>query len=103
MSDSKNETRNIFTQYGCLDTEDIKKHANTWIAIDGRKAQNNLLLYRAIIESISARLRQKLTNEDVAFTINGIVIATLFFKLIMNKTIIDTRATSAALQRSAVT
>ena len=99
MKDSKNETRNVFTQYGCLNTEDIKKHANTWTAIDGRKAQNNLLLYRAIIESISARLRQKLTSEDVAFTINGIVIATLFFKLIMNKTIIDTRATSAAFRR----
>ena len=57
------------------------------------------MLVKLITESISPKVRQKIANNEAAFTVRGVRIGTLMFKLIMNKTIIDTRATAAAFRR----
>ena len=50
------------------------------------------------IESITTKVCQKISNEEHIISINSVRVGDLIFKLIMNKTIINTRATSAAFR-----
>ena len=79
--------------------DDIRAHAATWVNVDGRESQNNQMLLKLTTESITSRVRQKIGNNESAYTVSGIRVGTMIFKLIMNKTIIDTRATAAAFRR----
>ena len=99
IPDSKGTDRDIFLKYGCVTIADITTHAGTWVKNDGRASQNNQMLVKLITESISPKVRKRIGNNEDAFTVEGVRIGTLMFKLIMNKTIIDTRATAAAFRR----
>ena len=99
IPDSSGTNRDVFLKYGCVTIDDIRTHALTWVQVNGRESQNNQMLVKLITESISPKVRQKIGNNEAAFTVDGIRIGTLMFKLIMNKTIIDTRATAAAFRR----
>ena len=57
------------------------------------------MLSKLIIASISTKVCQRISNKDSAISIGGTQVGTLIYKLIMNKTIIDTQATSAAFRR----
>ena len=99
IPDDKGDTYNLITKYGCLTTKDIKKNTQVWIGKNNRQSQNNQMFVKLIIESITTKVRQKISNEEQTISINGVRVGALIFKLIMNKTIIDTRATSAAFRR----
>ena len=91
---------NVVTHYECVSTEQIRSHATSWINKEYRQSQNNQMMVKVILDSISKTVRQKITNQEGFITVGTSLIRSgnLILKFIMNKTINDTRATSAALR-----
>ena len=56
------------------------------------------MMVKVILDSISKNVRQKITNQEVVISVGNPLVrsGSLILNLIMNKTIIDTRAISAA-------
>jgi len=55
---------NIVTHYGCVTTDQIRAHATGWINNQGRQSQNNQMIVKVILDSISKNVRQKITNQE---------------------------------------
>ena len=101
IADGNGTMRNVITHYGCLSLDQIKISIAAWVGINNRASQNNKMLVKVILDSVSKQVRQKITNQEniISAGTPPTRCAALIFKLIMNKTIIDTRATSAAFRR----
>ena len=91
---------NVITHYGCVYTEQIRAHATNWINRDCRQSQNNQMMVNLILDSICKIVRQNITNQEGAISVGTPPVRSinLILKLIINKTIIDTRATPLAFR-----
>ena len=58
------------------------------------------MMVKVVLESISKTVRQNITNQEEVITVDTIPVLSVNFilKRIINKTIIDTRATSVAFR-----
>ena len=91
---------NVVTHYGCVSTDQIRAHATSLINRERRQSQNNKMIVKVILDSINKTVRQKITNQEGVLSVGNPLVrsSNLILKLIMNKTIIGTRATSAAFR-----
>ena len=94
-----NEQINLFTGYGRLTTEQITIDS-TYIGNQDRQAQNNAQLYHCIKNSLTAEAERKILAERDLYHINGQPSGPLLFKLLMQKAIIDTWATSSLMREN---
>ena len=78
MSDVDGVTQDVINKYGYLTTYLIRTQAAAWIDQDVRAAQNNKILTKLLVVSISTKVRQKIFNEEAAISISGIRAGTLF-------------------------
>ena len=92
--------RNIITEYGLLTVNDITTYVTPWIGNDTRQAQNNFQMYTCIMASLTKDGRTKILAEQSKYHIGQRPCATLLFKLLMQKAVIDTRATSSLLREN---
>ena len=86
---------NVVTHYRCVSTDQIRTHARSWINIEGKQFQNNQMMIKVVLDSISKNVRQNITNQEAVISAGNPLVnsGNLILKLIMNKTIIDTKAT----------
>ena len=89
---------NVVTHYVCMSTDQIRTHARRWINRGGKKSQKNQMMVKVILDSISKNVRHKITNKKTVISVGNSLVRSgnIILKIIMSKTIIDTRATSAA-------
>ena len=89
---------NVVNHYGCVSNERIIAHTTSWINRECRQYQNDQMMVKTILDHISKKVRPKITNQEEVILVGTplVRLGSLILKLIMNKTIIDTRATSAA-------
>ena len=90
---------NIFTGYGQVTTQDIRAHS-TYLGNQDRRAQNDAQLYHCIKNSLTPEAERKILAERDQYHINGIPSGLLLFKLLMQKAIIDTWATSSLMREN---
>ena len=97
-------TRNVITEYGQLSVERIRAYCTTYIHQNTRQAQNNIQMYHCISSSLTKEGRIKILAEQDKYHIgegdNRKPCGPLLFKLLMQKAIIDTRATASLLREN---
>ena len=94
IPDARGDNRNVITEYGCVTDTLITTAATAYINTQTRQAQNNAMMVECLQASITEGCFYKVSNEENKYTINQTKSAALFFKLLMAKAIIDTRATT---------
>jgi len=100
VKDNNNDPRNIITEYGCLTTRTLEADADSWVDQETRKAQNNHMMVECMMASITEACFYKISNEDAKYKQKGVKVASLLFKLLMAKAIVDTRATTYQLRHN---
>ena len=107
VPDAQGNNRNLLTEYGRLTLEDIRTFVSTYsVAAAGQPApqnrcrQNDYQLYVFLSDSLSKEGQLKLLAETDSYSINGNPSGSLFYKLLMQKAIVDTRATASHLREN---
>jgi len=95
----KNEDKDLITEYGCLSEEEIKTSL-TYINTESRQAQNNQMMVECLLASLTEACFYKISNEESKYMMNKVPSAALLYKLLMQKAIIDTRATTYKFRTS---
>ena len=96
IPDSNGTNHDLITNYGELTVTDVRNHAITYMGNQVRAAQNSQQMYECIMNSLTEAGKNKILNESSEYTVANEFSGTLLFKLLMKKTVIDTRATSSA-------
>ena len=60
---------NVVTYYGCVSMDQIRTHARSWINREVRQSQNNQMMVKIILDSISKTVRQKITNQEAVISV----------------------------------
>jgi hypothetical protein len=69
-------------------------HVQMYIEGNSRRTQNSAPMLSCIKESLSDAAKQKILSESAKWTVNGKESGVLLFKIIMQKAVVDTRATA---------
>ena len=104
IADSNLEDKNILTEYGCLTEKEIKASL-TFLGTSTRQAQNNQMMVECLLASLTEGCFLKISNEESKYTVvlsTGVKVksAALLYKLLMQKAIVDTRATTYQFRSS---
>jgi hypothetical protein len=96
--------RNIITEYSRLTVAEITAAVEGWITNESRRAQNNMQMFTCIMASLTKEGRIKILAEQDKYHVgqgaNRHACAALLFKLLMQKAVIDTRATASLLREN---
>ena len=89
-----NVAQNVIHAYSQLSNEDI----TAWAVADvigqqNRKAQNNANMYQCLYNSLSPTMVNKMLLENDKYTVQGTIVAALYYKCIMGHSNVDTLAT----------
>jgi len=91
-------TRDFLSNYGALSYDDIKANVASYIASQSRKAQESFQLYHALMNSLSAAGRAKVSVWEDDYTVQGIKSGVLLLKKIIQISMIDTNATASHIR-----
>jgi hypothetical protein len=91
--------RNILKDYGILTIENVQAHSNTYLALQGRSAQNNMQLYNCLVHSLTETGQNKIMHETDKFTdANGRICGVCYLKVIIDSARVETNATTAHIR-----
>lgn len=104
IPDGNGNQYNIINEYGRLSFEEIRNHVSTYAATESRQAQNNNQMYHCIMNSLTKDGQAKILAEQSKYHTgegnNRRPSGPLLFKLLMQKAVIDTRATASLLREN---
>jgi hypothetical protein len=100
VPDSDGEERDVLDSYGLVTIEDCQAHAEQYINEETRQAQNSMMLYQYIINSLSDQAKIIVYANPDLYTIDGQPSGICLLKVIIGKSTIDTIATIDLLQNS---
>jgi hypothetical protein len=92
--------RNLVINYGQLTFEHIIAHVNTYINIEGRTAQNSILMYKYLLDSLTDDAKLIMVTLSDQFHIADRPIGSLFLKLVVGRASIDNRVKILLLRES---
>ena len=88
------------TEYGCL-TEDESLMALTYLNTESRQAQNNQMMVECLLASLTKTCFYKIIkNEESKYMVKKVPSTAPLYKILMQKAIIDTRATTYKFRTS---
>ena len=85
--------RDMLTHYGQITLQQIVAHANTYAAGQTRTAQNSVMLYHCLANSITQEVKAKTMLYSNEYFIGDHPSGVAFLKVIIREAQIDTRAT----------
>ena len=88
-------TRELLTDYGRINMDDISNHATTYTGTQTREAQNSEMLYHFLMNLVTTEFTTKLALYQEDYMINGVPIRECLFKKIIQLTYVDTMATAS--------
>jgi hypothetical protein len=98
IPDSGGTSRKLIKQYGQLSRQNVQKHVAGYLdQSNSRRSQNAQHMYYCIMASLTESGKNKIISEAEQYTVNNEFSGPDLFKLLMNKTEIETRATSSTL------
>jgi len=98
IPDSSGNSRHLIKQYGQLSKQNVQEHVASYLGQNNsRRSQNAQQMYYCIMASLTESGKNKIISEAEQYTVNNEFSGPDLFKLLMNKAIIDTRATSTTL------
>jgi hypothetical protein len=98
VPDALGNTRSLLEQYGNVDMEDCQIHANDYMMMRQRDAQNSMMLYQFLSNSISDEVKSELTVQSEMYEVQGQFDGICFLKLIVSTAQVDTIATVSVLR-----
>ena len=88
------------TEYGCL-AEDESLMALTYLNTESRQAQNNQMMVECLLASLTKTCFYKIRkNEESKYMVKKVPSTAPLYKILMQKAIIDTRATTYKFRTS---
>ena len=94
IQDDDGIKRNLFVEYGCLSKKDIEYYVNSYANTETRQAQNDFMLGELLLNSVTENFHMKIVGHTDDYDVLGHKSGSLLFKLMMSKSIVDTKATS---------
>ena len=94
----QNTTINILRSYGEVTLEEIRESETFHIQTPTRRAQDSVMLFHCLMNSISKEAKTNLTIWESEYMINNIPSGALLLKIIIRESHIDTNATSSAIR-----
>jgi hypothetical protein len=95
--------KDLFTQYGQIPAKVIKERCDKFVTgpdVQTRASQNNAMMQKCLLASLTDEARRKLTACEADYIFNNEVYAPLLFKTIMRLATIDSKATANFLRES---
>jgi len=84
--------------YGSISLEYLQANARIYADTPTRVAQDSMMLFTALHDSLSKIGRDKVTLYSDEYTIDGIEVGILFLKIIVRESHIDTNATTSTIR-----
>lgn len=94
--------RNILTNYVRITMEECRAHAEGYMLVRERAAQNSMMIYNCIDGSLSLEFKKSLVVESEKYMIDGYGEGLCFLKLILSKAQTHTIATVNMLRASII-
>ena len=98
------ENRNLITEHRVLTMENVKAHALTYLAINGRDKQNSIQIYEFLSKSLTETMRKTMMAEKAKheLTVDGHTYkdGPCFLKALLSKIQVETHATNFHLRVS---
>jgi hypothetical protein len=95
IPDSLTMNRDLIKEYCRLSLDDIKAHVSTYITGNSRRTQNSAQMLSCIKELLSDAGKLKILSEVDKWKVDDKESGVLLFKVIMQKAMVDARATSS--------
>ena len=100
INDSGGTPRNIITEHGRLTVDNIDANVQNFIGQQTRQAQNSVQLFHCLTKSMSEAEHLKIVAEPSKYMDDETPAGDILFKLMMQKSIIETRATATHLREN---
>jgi hypothetical protein len=100
IKDSAKNNHNLIKEDGRLLMQEIKTQVLTYIDGSNRSVQNSTQMLLCIKESLSDARKLKILSEAEQRKANGNDIGPMLFKYIMQKAVVDTRATLSFFRKN---
>ncbi len=92
--------RNIIEEYGRITMDECNSYAKEYFKVRQRKAQNSVMLYNFLVNSITTEAKAELSVQQEQYVVEGIKDGLSFLKHLISKAQIDTVATVNVLRTS---
>jgi hypothetical protein len=93
IADEHTEYNDLLTNYGKVTLSQIVDHAVTYADTDTRTAQNSMMLYQCLANSISKEVKAKTMLRQNEYYVGTNPCGAAYLKIIIREAQIDTRAT----------
>jgi hypothetical protein len=92
--------RDLITSYGQLTINQVRQHATAYIGTPTQNAQNSLILYKYLLNSLKEEAKLIMVAYESTYHINNEPVGSLFLKAIIGRASIDTKAKILLLRES---
>jgi hypothetical protein len=98
VNDNLGDTQDFLSHYGEINLGNCREHALTYYNQQNRAAQDSMMLYTCVMNSMSRTGCNKITGFRNLYTINGTSIGILLLKVIVRESYIDMNAMMTYIQ-----
>ena len=91
---------NLIEGYGRLTMAQVENHCRTYINQETRAAQHQYQMYECLMKSLTDSACRSITAEKDKYQIDGRKCGPLLYKHLMNKAVVDTRATLSHIREN---
>lgn len=88
----------LIDKYGTIDSERIRRFERTYIGQQVRPAQDNYVLFKCLMNSLSKEGKKKVIIWKDDYTVNGFPSGCMLLKVIIRESHLDTNATTASIR-----
>ena len=92
--------RNLIRDFGRITMEEVRNHCTTYINQQTRQAQHQYQMYQCLMNSLTDAGRLKIVTESPKHAIGNLKSGPLFYKFLMSKASIDSRATLSHIREN---
>lgn len=98
VNDADSECDLITRSHGMISIEKITEYETSYLGTETREAQDNHMLYQAIMKGLSKAAKNKLLLRKNEYTVEGTPSANLLIKILVRECHLDTNATVATIR-----
>jgi hypothetical protein len=90
--------KSLIDHHGEITLEQVQEHARAYVNQPNRAAQDSVMLYQCLMNSLSMEGRSKITAWRKDYTVHGITSGACLLKVIIRESHVDTHATTAYIR-----
>jgi hypothetical protein len=83
IPDSSGTERNLATNYGQLTIENVKNHARSYVNTNTRAAQDSIMLYQFLTNSLTEEANTSVLSNSTMYTIDNLLSGACLLKILI--------------------